>query len=393
MNKTVNTEPKPIKVKPKKKSALKMILLTLLTVVVLFGVIITAFLVFYKPSFTGANPRETLPVGSVDNADDPVKPDGENEQKPNINTGKDRKSDVYTFLLIGRDAASASTDVIMLVTYNVKDKDVAILSIPRDTYVDTDKSYKKINAQYAFGYNNAIRQGKTKTEAQVFGINQLISSVEKTFGVPVDQYAFIDLDGFKSVVDIMGGVDVDIPFDLKYNDPEQGLRINLKKGLTHLDGEMAEQLVRFRSGYAEADIGRIKMQKIFLSAVINKMLDSNISQVTKIVEQGIKNMKTDISLVNMLYFAKEALNLSTDSIHMHTAPGEGKMIDGAAYYILYADETIQILNKYYNPNKTDITTKTCDIIEFERASGQSVNIDGDTVDSITEQQPDIIKKK
>lgn len=390
MNKTANTETKPIRVKPKKKSALKLILLTLLTVVVLFGVIVTAFLVFYKPSFTGANPRETL---LADDGEKPANPDSGQEQKPDLNAvGKDRKDGFYTFLMIGRDAASASTDVIMLVSYNVVDKDVSIFSIPRDTYVDTDKSYKKINAQYAFGYNNAIRQGKTKSEAQIFGINQLISSVEKTFGVPVDQYAFIDLDGFKNVVDIMGGVDMDIPFDLKYSDPEQGLYINLKKGLTHLDGDMAEQLVRYRSGYAEADIGRIKMQKIFLSAVINKMLDSNVTQVTKIVEQGIKNMKTDISLVNMLYFAKEALGLSTENIHMHTAPGEGKMIDGAAYYILYADETLQILNKYYNPNKTDLTKQTCDIIEFERISGQTVNIDGDTVDSITEQQPDIIRK-
>lgn len=367
------------KVEPKKKKGLKYVLLTLASVLVIFGCIVTVFLVFYKPDFNDVSGQgETYPDGA------PVV-DGMNGT---IDEG-DRKDRFYTFLFVGRDASSMNTDVIMLAAYDVPNKSVSILQIPRDTAITTESSHKRINYQHKFGYLNELDEGKNKDKAMDAGIKQLVSTVEKTFGIPVDQYAFVDLAGFRNIVDIIGGVEVDIPFDMEYSDPEQDFTISLKKGLTLLDGDKAEQLIRYRqsddgSQYAQADIGRIKMRNIFLSAMIDKMLKSNLSQITQIAQQGMKHMKTDITAANMLYYVKEALKLSSENIRMHTAPGEG-----GSLYNLYADETVEIINKYYNPMKKDITGEDCDIADFDRKYTQQINIDGETVGSITEQQPDI----
>ena len=134
-----------------------------------------------------------------------------------------RKEGVYNFLLLGSDKGGGNADTIIVASYDTKSQKVGVLSVPRDTMVDRDWSRNgKINAALGHG-----------------GPELLAEEITKTLGVPIDYYFHINLQGFVALVDELGGVDVDIPVDMNYDDPYQNLHIHFKKGPQHLDGQAA----------------------------------------------------------------------------------------------------------------------------------------------------------
>jgi len=166
-----------------------------------------------------------------------------------------RKEDFHLFLLCGTDQSGARTDTIMLAALDGKGKAVNILQIPRDTMLDVERQDKKVNASYAYGKYDLLKK-----------------DLQNYFGVPIDGYVLVNTKGFRNIVDLMGGVEVTVPFNMDYEDPEQDLYIHLKAGKQILNGSKAEQYVRFRKGYVDQDLGRMRAQKAFLSAAIKKML-------------------------------------------------------------------------------------------------------------------------
>jgi anionic cell wall polymer biosynthesis LytR-Cps2A-Psr (LCP) family protein len=171
----------------------------------------------------------------------------------------------------------------------------------------------------------------------------------------VDGYALVDLDAFIELVDLVGGVEFDVPMDMQYADPAQDLYIDLKAGMQTLDGEHAMQLVRYRKGYATQDLERTRVQQQFLKALAKKCLKVvNLAKIGEIAEIFTENVTTDLTVGNIAYFGQELLKCDFDQMYTYTLEGEGVYMDGLSYYAVYLENTLRAVNEYFNPYETEI---------------------------------------
>ena len=154
------------------------------------------------------------------------------------------------------------------------------------------------------------------------------------------------------MVDAIGGVEVDIPFNMRYDDPyaEPPLHINLKKGEQLLDGEKAIQFLRWRKNNsgtlgAEGDIGRIKRQQEFVISAIKKGIQP--SNLTKAITIGLKNTKTSMDLKEAMYFGTKLAGLKDENINAYSVVGEDEIIDGIWYFKHDAKATKELIRNLY----------------------------------------------
>ena len=296
-----------------------------------------------------------------------------------------RKENYYTFLLFGTDKFSGSTDTIMVVSYDVKNQKLNLMSIPRDTMVNVSWDIKKINSVYAMG-----------------GIKALQKHISKLIGFTPDYYVKIDLQAFVDVVNLLGGVEFDVPIPMHYHDPAQELSIDLEPGVQTLNGEQAMGLVRFRksdrgangriSGYD--DTGRVATQQAFLKAMFKQCLKiKNWTKITGYVEIFEKNVESDLTLGNMLWFARQAMNLSEDGFQTMTAPANyyaqawsRSIHQMQSYVTIYANQMLTTVNESFNPYLTRVTTANLDIMSIN-ADGSLSSTSGYVADSRAETPP------
>jgi len=270
--------------------------------------------------------------------------DSENTFVSNISNliggGNDKEKDI-TFLLLGIDSQDVSkakgqrTDTMMLCRYDDTTGKISILSIPRDTLatIRGRKNKEKINHAHAYG-----------------GPELSVKAVKDLLGIELDYYVRVDYKIVSEVVDLIGGVEVDVPMDMKYSDPtaDPPLYIDLKKGKQVLDGDKALQFLRFRKGYANQDLGRIEAQQQFMSSAIKKALNPvNILKLPKFVNTYVKNVDTNIPLDTIAKFALKAKNVDTENIQMSILPGESKYIGGVSYYVHDKEKTQEIVNSMF----------------------------------------------
>ncbi len=237
------------------------------------------------------------------------------------------------FLVMGKDETSGLYDMIMLVSYNATQRQIGVVQIPRDTYAEfTESSYKKLNgAVSALG-----------------GEREFCDFLSKSLSVSIDHYISIDLYSVGEIVDVLGGVEVDVPFDMNYEDPAQGLSIHLKKGKNILDGEAARKFVRYRSGYLEGDLGRMDAQKLFLAALVKKLKsDISVFDIGAIVAAASDNVKMSIPMSSVIPLAKQLINIPAENVKFVTLAGEGAVasVSGASYYVISRPSAIKILNE------------------------------------------------
>lgn len=337
---------------PSRGQQLFVALVVLLIVVITVAV---ALIFLYKPSIHSELPFDT----GTDTADPN---DGQLTPPDSDDTGEDSSSaipiytprkDVYNFLLVGHDRAAKLADVIMLINYDVNAGKAAVMQIPRDTYIDAGSNVPQINVLFAANYNHAVYD-KVANPTQ-YAAEKLAEALEKNLCIQIQYTAVMNLDGFAAIVDAIGGVDVDIPVDMEYDDPEQNLVINLKAGPTHLTGELAEGFVRFRDSFVQADIGRVNMQKLFLAAFFDKLKTSvNLSNVTALASEVLDNLTTTIPVQDVVYFGKNALSVDLSQITMLTIPGEG--VNGQrSYYVINRADTLKAINAHFNIYDHDIS--------------------------------------
>lgn len=231
-------------------------------------------------------------------------------------------------LVLGSDEKQGGrSDTIMLVRIQ-KDFQPVIISIPRDTRVKIEgiKGYSKINAAYAYG--------KAKLAAK---------TVEDVLGVKIDKYVVVNYEAVEKIVDLVGGVDVEVPFHLYYVDttPGKELYIDIPAGLQHLDGKKAVEFLRWRHNsngkeYGKGgDLGRIEMQRKLLYALIEKMLKpQNIVRLPVIVQTVSKYTDHNFTKGEIMWFIQNISKFDTQNIMMTILPGQPKYIDGISYYIL-----------------------------------------------------------
>lgn len=234
-------------------------------------------------------------------------------------------------LVLGTDSGEFRSDVMIFASLDPKTDSLDIISIPRDTRVNIDGLYYKINSALALG----------KEELSVKMVKDIV-------GMPIHYYMNINFDAFRRVVDILGGMEYNVPQDMFYQDPVQNLYINLKKGQQHMDGDKAEQLVRFRH-YPEGDIARIRVQQAFIKELIKQKLSSTyITKAPELLIEMSKYVKTNINPVDLPKFAGFAKKMSYEKVRTHQLPGNSKYIDNLSYFIADLEKTRSLVEGIKN---------------------------------------------
>jgi LCP family protein required for cell wall assembly len=260
------------------------------------------------------------------------------------------KKDVINALICGvsEDVSNVSlTDTMIYVRYEVSTGKLAFMSIPRDTYVTNP---------YCIGHKlNAIYRGTN--------IEPLVNQIEDLLDVNIDYYLVVNNKIVREVVDILGGVEIDVPFRMQYTDPTQNLYIDLQPGLQVLDGDKAEQFIRFRHnnnmtvGYASGDIGRTEAQQDFVKAFIKELMSpSNIVKLPELIKTVLKNTETNVTVREALRYVTDIPNLKLDNIYSCTAVGTTPYIDEISYFVMDKEETRRIIKEEFI--KPDDTTET-----------------------------------
>lgn len=262
---------------------------------------------------------------------------------------------VYNILICGTDDDGYRTDTIIVAHLDEETHDVALMSVPRDTVVLTGNGgIMKINSVYAGGGAD--------------GMARLSKRLGAMLGFELDGYVLVNLEAFRETVDLVDGVEFDVPQDMYYQDPTQNLHIDLKAGKQLLDGEKAMELVRFRKGYASQDIQRTKVQQEFLRALAKKVLSvSSLTKLKEFADVFSTYVTTDLTVGNMLYLAKALMQCDFDAMKTYTLEGEGAMINGGSYYPLYAGKLVQVVNESFNPYDAPVTLDTVNVITPEAA--------------------------
>ena len=340
--------------------AQKGILLIAASLLILAVTVIAVYKDFVKPPEKPAMPAVSVPEEETEQTFKPptvvqveTKVDEATGQEIQVETEvpASHKEGFYNILIVGTDDDGTRTDTIMIARMDVKDHTVAIMSIPRDTLIESAMPVPKINGAYAY-----VGKGEK-------GIKNLKSHLATLLGFEVDGYALVNLDAFVELVDLVGGVEFDVPMRMYYTDPSQDLYIDLQPGLQMLDGEHAMQLVRFRKGYATQDIQRTQVQQQFLKALAKKCLNVvNLTKVGEMAQIFADNVTTDLSVGNIAYFGQELLKCDFDNMFTYTLEGEGVTMDGLSYYALYLKNTLKAVNEYFNPYTTDITDANVTIL-------------------------------
>lgn len=286
-----------------------------------------------------------------------------------------RKEGVYTFLVAGRDTGGGgNTDTLMLATYDIPNQKLSVVSIPRDTMVNARHkgSNRKINGVWNLGLYYA-EKGSTKK-----GIDYLKEAVGDLFGFTPDFYVIVNWEAFGRLVDAIGGVDFEVPFNMEYKDPTQDLYINQAAGYRHLSGDDAMQVVRWRhnntysSQYANGDLGRIGTQQALMKAIIKQCLQiSNVTKINEFAEIFTDEVETDLSVGNIVAFAERAIlgGLDMENVTFTTLPVTGVYVKGTSYVQVNPEEMLVLVNEYFNPYTEDLTFDDMTILQYSSAQG------------------------
>ena len=236
---------------------------------------------------------------------------------PELKPPDAENNNIVNVLFMGID--DARSDFMVLARYNKEDDKIAMISIPRDTRVEiANYGYDKINSAVA----------------RKEGIPLAMDTVSKLFDIPVHYYVELNFKGARKIIDTIGGVEIYVPRDMFYEDPTQDLYINIKKGTQVLDGKNSVDFVRYRSGYSDQDLGRIRAQQDFMKEFVKKLTSPKIIPKSFSILQAMSNnVKTNMEEKEIAYYALKLKDLKTDNIKMYTLPGEALYINRISYYV------------------------------------------------------------
>ena len=255
------------------------------------------------------------------------------------------------FLIAGTDKGGTRTDTLMLGVLNSGFKsDLTLISIPRDTLVSvSDENYNYMRSQYP----EPSRPGMKINEVYHFaghekGMKILVNEIESKFAVDIDYYVKVNFDALTYIIDSIGGIKFEVPRDMNYEDPIQGLSIHLTKGYQVLNGAQSEQLIRYRAGYARADLERVEVQQQFMKAFIAQALSPKnlISHLPDYFKAYNEYIDTNAKFYSLLRYTSCAFTTNFSEIETHTMPGStgsaysrsGFLVDFDEFNALYGDK-------------------------------------------------------
>ncbi len=244
--------------------------------------------------------------------------------------------DGYDALVNSFDGLS---DSMLLMRFDPTDDSVSVLSIPRDTRIETSGvPTRKIN--------EANRQGGPALSAQA--VSELLGDVA------IDRYIRINVQGVEKLIDALGGVEVDVPKDMKYQDDSQHLYINLKAGRQRLDGDQALQFLRFRYD-DNGDIGRVERQQMLMRALTQQALNpTTIGRLPKILSVIQSHFDTNLSVEELVALVGYSAQTDRSNIQMLTLPGEFSSYEDyeLSYWLPDYSEIDMMAEQYFDHTNT-----------------------------------------
>ena len=313
----------------------------------------------------------------------------------NENTKKDLKEIKVLILGVSTDTDAELTDTIMIASYNPNTQKANLLSIPRDTF--TGKNPKKAVASQKINSLYNINKTPDKT----------LAAVNELTGLDIKYYVIVKTEALIKLVDAIGGVKFNVPMRMKYTDTSQDLVIDLEEGEQLIDGNKAEQLLRFRhndyqkgvgmtsypSEYGDNDFGRMRTQRDFIIATLKQTLKpSNIFKIGQILEIANENVDTNLELSFVKDYIPYAVELDTENITSATLPGttpDVSTTNGVSVFVadkkaskeliqsmFYANVTEENEDNTISNNTTTIstnTTQTAEDISIELLNGSGDN--------------------
>ncbi|MGI6585999.1 MAG: LCP family protein [Lutisporaceae bacterium] len=243
------------------------------------------------------------------------------EENPELEPEDAKEEVIINTLFMGID--EARSDTMIVISYNKINQKIALLSIPRDTRVEIPGyGVDKINAAAAKKEGTALA----------------MRTVSNLLGIPIHHYVKVTFKGAERIIDILGGVTVNVPPGMDYEDPVQDLYIHLKPGLQVLNGKDAVKFARFRSGYPDQDLGRIRAQQQLIKAFIDKLTSPKmIPKALTIADAMSKCIKTNLDSSDIAHYAMNIKDIKMENISFHTLPGNDGYINKISYFL--HDET------------------------------------------------------
>lgn len=288
--------------------------------------------------------------------------------------GYTRRNHCYNFMVGALDESGKQVDGLLLVTMDTDQKKVNILQIPHNTVVDTARTDKRLLAAYGDG-----------------GAQQLKTEVQELLAVPIDKYGIVNIAAFSRLVDELGGVEVNIPQKMSYQDPSQNLNIALNAGVQTLNGEQSSQLVRYRSGYADTDSGRQKTQKAFMAMAIRSWMNVGFgTRAAALAQIAKEQVETDLEESDIAFLLDKLQGLQEADIRFLSLPGElDREVAGGEYHV-YEQETVELINIYFNPYEQQLGPEEFHVPSYERKYNNNVDITGQSLSDAVNIQLSII---
>lgn len=238
----------------------------------------------------------------------------------------------FYMLLLGTDGRpgedSYRADSIVLARIDAPEKEVTLISIPRDTKIEYDGSTIKINAAHVYD-----------------GAEGMVEAVNDLCDIKISHYAEINFEGMQQLVDALGGVEVNVPD--RIDDPKAADFV-IEPGLQTLNGEQALAFCRSRA-YADGDYTRMRHQRIFLAALANTILNKmDVGNLMGIVDSLSSMVVTDMSVQDIISLVNAMRGMDTDNIWTANLPswaGEDTWIDGQSYVFVHEDELKEMMER------------------------------------------------
>ena len=341
--------------KARRRSPVKSVLLGFYKFLVAVSALIVAVFIGFRLMVQPPDQSQSTLPSQVGNQTDSTGGAGSDTEDENALVRRDL---VYNVLLAATDNGGSRTDTMMVMSYDIPNQKVGVISVPRDTLVDRESGSPKL--VYGPG-----------------GVTQRMADISDMLGVPIDYYIKVDINGFIALVDYLGGVEVEIPLDMNYDDPYQDLHIHFTQGTHLLDGQEAMEVARYRHDNSDSpnynknqwytDIQRSQMQQQILVNLAKKVLSwGNLTRINGFVEIFNEYVDTDLSLTDMLYFASQAIYLDTSTgVETFTLEGDGQVTyKGTRYcYELDPQSTLEAVNRLINPYTRDLTLEDMNILQ------------------------------
>jgi LCP family protein required for cell wall assembly len=278
--------------------------------------------------------------------------------------------DPVNFIVLVGDKSEANTDTMMLVNFNPAENKFSILSLPRDTKVNVSGKTAKINSLYA----------------RKDGAKLLIDTISNLLDVKIKYYVYFNISTFRDIIDLLGGVEYNIPANMDYDDPTQNLHIHLKKGKQRLDGKKAEQFLRFRQPnpgawseelrkhYDGSDLKRIEAQQNFLKELFRQKANIlYLPKLNEVVNVIYENLETNITLNEVARLIKSASNFNPENVKMFTLPGTSVKED-YWYYIYDKSKGDEIIKEnFYADGQFISSPKTSSSEKSEEKTNKNAN--------------------